>query len=71
MNGAEAQQFDPSHELLTIPACARRIRCTSRAVYKRIAAGKMPPGSVVYLPGTGAMRIDWTVFAQAVRIRGT
>lgn len=68
MNGAEPQEFDPSHELLTIPEFAKRIGRTKEAVYKSIRRGKMPPGSVVYIHG-GAMRIDWTVYAQAVRIR--
>lgn len=69
MNGMQPQEFDPSHELLTIPEFAARIKRSTRAVYKAIRQGRMPPGSVVYLPQSGAMRINWTVYAAAVRIR--
>lgn len=67
MNAA-AVGFDPNHELLTIPEFAARIKRSKVAVYKSIKRDKMPPGSVVYIHG-GAMRIDWTVYAQFVRIR--
>lgn len=60
--------FDHTHELQTIPEHAARVKCTKDAVYKRIKRGKMPAGSVVYLP-TGQIRIDWTVYAQAFRVR--
>jgi hypothetical protein len=68
VSAAATVEFDPTHELQTIPEHAARVKCSKVAVYKRIKRGKMPAGSVVYLP-SGQMRIDWTVYARAVRLR--
>lgn len=69
MNSSSTEAgFDPSHELQTIPEHAAWVKCSKVAVYKRIKRGTMPPGSVVYLP-SGQIRIDKTVYAQAVRVK--
>src|SRR5215472_6754214 len=68
MNTTPPNSFDPSHELLTVPAFAKRISRSKVSVYKDIRQHKFPVGTVVYLHG-GAMRMDWTLYAKSLRIR--
>jgi hypothetical protein len=61
------QEFDPTHELLTVPEFARRVGRNKMTVYKWIRLGQMPPGSVVYVQKL--LRIDWTIYAKSIRVK--
>jgi hypothetical protein len=61
----KSDDFDGTHETLTVPQFAKRIHRDRQTVYWWIRNKKMPPGTVLSVQGH--LEIDWTVYQQSIR----
>jgi len=64
---AAIKPFDPTDEIITVREFARRVHRDRHTAYKWIRRGTLPPGSVVMVPGSPLLYVNWTVYVRSIR----